>query len=158
GSPAAQAGVKPGDMLVRAGTTPVLTCADLQFALNPIPDAGTVKLQYERDGKPQPPAVLHLPRGWRRTDISWRASQDSIPPTVGFWGEPLSDDARKQQGIAADRLALKVTFLFPGPEWAKSRGGLQKDDGIVGVTDDPLRPMTTRQFHAYSRLASHVGD
>src|SRR4029079_5036650 len=37
GSPAAQAGVKPGDTLLRAGSTPVLTCADLQYALNPIP-------------------------------------------------------------------------------------------------------------------------
>jgi hypothetical protein len=158
GSPAAHAGVQPGDTLVRAGTTPVLTCADLQFALNSIPDNGTVTLHYERGGKGQPPAVLHLPRGWRRTDISWRASQDSIPPTVGFWGEPLSDDDRKQRGIPADGLALKVTFLFPGPEWERTRGGLQKDDVVVGVNNDPLRPMTTRQFHSYFRLAFNVGD
>jgi hypothetical protein len=158
GSPAAAAGVKPGDTIGHAGSTPVLTCADLQFALNAIPDAGTVTLQYQRGGKSQPPAVLHLARGWRRTDISWRASQDSIPPMVGFWGELLSDDDRKQLGIGATGLALKVTFLFPGPEWAKTRGGLQQGDIITGVNDAPLRPMTTRQFHSYFRLTFNVGD
>jgi hypothetical protein len=157
-SPAALAGLKPGDTLLRAASTPVLTCADLQFALNPIPDAGAVTLQYERGGKPRLPAVLHLSHGWRRTDISWRASQDGIAPTVGFWGEPLDDDARKQMGIPASGLALKVTYLFPGPEWERSRGGLQQNDVIVGVNDAPLRPMTVRQFHAYFRLTFNVGD
>jgi membrane-associated protease RseP (regulator of RpoE activity) len=158
GSPAARAGVKVGDTLVKANDTPVLTGADLQFALNAVPDAGMVTLAVARGGKPQPPITLQLPRGWRRTDISWRASQDGIPPQVGVWGEPLPADQRRQRGLAADKIALRVTFMFPGPEWAKARNGLQMHDVITGVNGEPLPDMTARQFHAYFRLKFNVGD
>lgn len=157
-SPAQQAGIKPGDVITRAGSTSVLTCSDLQFALNSLPDPGTVTLQLTRGGRSLPAAVLHLPHGWRRTDISWRASQDSIPPTVGFWGEPLDEEQRQQRGLPADKLALRATFLFPGAEWAKTRGGLQKEDVIVGVNGRELPNMTIRQFHSYFRLTFNVGD
>src|SRR5207245_9012906 len=86
-APAGQAGVKPGDVIVRADATPVLTCSDLQFALNTVPSDRTVTLQLERGAARLPPTVLHLPHGWRRTDISWRASQDGTPPIVGIWGD-----------------------------------------------------------------------
>jgi membrane-associated protease RseP (regulator of RpoE activity) len=158
GSPAQRSGVKAGDMIVGAGQTPVLTTADLQFALNSVPDAGTVKLDLERGGQHLRPAALRLPRGWRRTDISWRASQDGVAPTVGIWGEALDGEQKKQHGLPPDRLALRVTFLFPGPAWAKTRGGLQKDDVIVGINGRQSPPMTIRQFHAYFRLNFDVGQ
>ena len=55
-------------------------------------------------------------------------------------------------------MALKVTFLFPGPVWAKSRGGLKMDDILTGVNGTPLPDMTIRQFHAYFRTHFNVGD
>src|SRR5262249_38669839 len=155
-SPAARAGVKAGDTLLKANDTPVLTGADLQFALNSVPDEGTLTLQVARGGRAQPAMTLRLPRGWRRTDISWRASQDGIPPQIGVWGESLPADQRRQRGLAPDRLALRVTFMLPGPEWAKTRNGLQMHDVITGVNGEPLPEMTIRQFHAYFRLKFNV--
>jgi serine protease Do len=157
-SPAARAGLRPGDRITRANETSVLTEADLQFAMNPLPDPGSVTLHWQRGQERQRSAVLRLPRGWRRTDISWRASQAGIPPTVGIWAEPLTKDQKEQRGLRADRLALRVSFLFPGEQWAKTRGELKLDDVIVGIDGRSLPAMTTRQFHSHFRLAFDVGD
>jgi len=158
GSPAAAAGIRPGDVILRAGEIPVLTGADVQFALNSAPDPGSISLEIQRTGKPFAPVTLSLPRGWRRTDISWRASQDSIPPTVGFWGEPLDASQREQRSIPAGKLALRVTHFFSGEKWAKTRGGLQMQDVITGINGESLPEMSARQFHSYFRLRFNVGD
>jgi hypothetical protein len=157
-SPAAKAGVRPGDRIVRAEQTPVLTEADLQFALNPLPDPGHVTLQFQRGSDRPRAAVLRLPRGWRHTDISWRASQDGVPPTVGIWAEPLNSEQKQHRGLPADRMALRVSFFFPGEGWAKTRGDLRMDDVILDVDDRKLPAMTTRQFHSRFRLDHNVGD
>lgn len=158
GSPAARAGARPGDTIVRANTTPVLTSADLQFALNPIPEPGAVTLHLSRNGKALPPAKLSLGPGWRRTDISWRPSQGGIPPIIGIWEEPLTDEQKRQRGIAGDKMALRVSFLFPGAKWAPARGDLKRNDIIVGVNGKTLPAMNARQFHTYFRLNFNVGD
>src|SRR5262249_24882371 len=157
-SSAARSGVRAGDVVVRADGTPVVTSADLQFDLDGVPDPGSVTLRLERHGKRLPPAVLHLPRGWRRTDISWRPSEGGVPPMVGIWAEELDEAKKKERGIAADRLALRVSFFFPGPQWVKTRGDLQMNDVIVGINGESLPRMTTRQFHSHFRLAYNVGD
>jgi hypothetical protein len=158
GSPAAKAAIRPGDVLVQADETPVLTEADLQFALNPVPEPGAVTLKLNRDGKPLPPVRLDLPKGWRKTDISWRPSQGEIAPTVGIWAEPLKPDQKQARGIPEDRAALRVSFFFPGPHWAKTRGSLQMNDVITGLNGKPLPALTTRQFHSHFRLNFEVGD
>ncbi|MCS6861543.1 MAG: PDZ domain-containing protein [Abditibacteriales bacterium] len=157
-SPAQRAGVQAGDVIVRANESLVFTAADLQFVLNAVPDEGKVSLQVSRGGKVQPPMTLPLPKGWRKTDISWRPSQADIPPTVGVWMEPLDAAQKKQRGIAPDRMALRVTFLFRGEEWVKTRGDLQMNDVIIGINGEQLPHMNARQFHAHFRLRFNVGD
>jgi S1-C subfamily serine protease len=170
GSPASRAGLRAGDRILRANETPVLTEADLQFALDPVPDPGSVILRWEAEpiGRPPGPlprgrerprsAALRLPRGWRRTDISWRASQGDMPPTVGIWAEPLTEDQKRERGLPADKMALRVSFLFPGEKWVKTRGDLKMNDVIVGIDDRSPPAMTTRQFHTHFRLTFDVGD
>ncbi|MGV3724271.1 MAG: Trx7/PDZ domain-containing (seleno)protein [Actinomycetota bacterium] len=158
GSPAAEAGVRPGDIVRKAGEILVLSSADLQYGLNSVPDPGAVSLELERDGKLLPALSLRLPRGWRRSDISWRPSQDGIGPQIGFWGRPLSDDEKRRAGVALDRLAIQANFMFPGAAWARSRGDLRNGDVIVGWNGESLPSMTTRQFHANFRLKFNVGE
>ena len=157
-SPAQKAGVQSGDAIVRANESPVFTSADLQFVLNAVPDEGKVSLQASRGGETQPPVALPLPKGWRRTDISWRSSQADIPPTVGIWMEPLNAEQKKERGIAPDKMALRVSFFFRGEEWVKTRGDLQMNDVIVGINGEQLPSMNTRQFHSRFRLRFNVGD
>jgi len=155
-SAAGRAGIRPGDRVVRVGGAPVITRADVQNVLDRIPDPGSVRLEVERAGRTLG-FTLDLPAGWRRHDISWRASAASIPPTVGIWGEPLAGNAKRAMEIAPDRLALRVTFLFPGEEWARTRGGLRLGDVIVAVDGSELPAMTARQFHSHFRLTHEVG-
>lgn len=158
GSPAHEAGVKAGDVLIAADGSPVLTSADLQFALDGVPDPGAVMLRLMRGGRPHKPVTLRLGRGWRRTDISWRPSQGAIPPILGIWEEPLTVEQKKQRGIAPGGMALRVSFLFPGEKWEKTRGDLRMGDVIVGVGGKDLGHMTPRRFHTFFRLNFEVGD
>jgi len=163
GSAAEAAGVRRGDQVIAANGVPVLTSADLQFALNSVPEPGKVLLAVARGGKRLAPLPLALGPGWRRTDISWRPSQAGIPPTVGLWAEPLGEAQKKQRGLPPGSLALRVSFLFPGPEAARSRGDLKMGDlkmgdVILDVNGKNLPAMTTRQFHTYFRLNFNVGD
>jgi hypothetical protein len=157
-SPAARAGVLPGDTITRAETTRVFSAADLQFALSPLAEPGTATLHLERGGKALPPVTLRLPEGWRRTDISWRPSQGEVPPILGIWEKPLDEGEKRQLGIPPDRMALRINFLFPGAKWAPTRGDLRLDDVIVGLEGKALPHMMPRQFHTHFRLAYEVGD
>jgi serine protease Do len=158
GSPAERAGVRPGDTVIRAGSVPVLSSGDLQFALESVPDPGSVSLELQRDGKVLPPMTLRLPGGWRRYDISWRPSQDGIAPQLGIWGAALDAEQKRQRGIPAEKLGLRVTFMFPGAQWAKTRGDLRMNDVIVGIHGVEPPHMTIRQFHSHFRLSFDVGD
>jgi serine protease Do len=158
GSAAEKAGVKAEDTIVQAGSTPVYSTADLQWALNPIPEPGTVQLRLRRAGKLLEPITLQLPQGWRKTDISWRPSQGTVPPILGIWEEPLNAERKAKSGIPADRMALRVSFLFPGEKWVASRGDLKLNDIIVAIGGKELPTMTPRQFHTHIRLNYEVGD
>ena len=158
GSAAQKAGVRSGDILTQAEAVPVITAADLQFALNEVPDPGKVTLHLTRDGRRLPPTTLDLPRGWRRTDISWRPSAGGVPPQVGIWGRPLNESEKRQRGIPPDKLGIQVNFMFPGAHWAKTRGDLKSGDILTGINGEALPHMTTRQFHSHFRLAFNVGD
>src|SRR5207244_11488435 len=86
-SPADVAGIRPGDIITSADSTSVLTAADLQYALDRVPEEGTVTLRIRRSDLKSRPYKLALTKGWRRSDIRWRQSQEAIGPTIGFGGE-----------------------------------------------------------------------
>lgn len=158
GSAAQKAGVKLGDTITRAGNSAVHSAADLQFALNYVPEPGRIRLELQRDGKALEPVTLSLPAGWRETDISWRVGQGSVPPIFGFWEQPLTDVEKRDAGVPEDRLALRVTSLFVGEKWAPARGPVQVGDVILGMDGRPLPHMTARQFHTYYRLHHSPGE
>jgi len=157
-SPAGKAGVLPGDLILKADATPVLTAADLQFALDAAPAEGQVTLVVDRQEARRDPLVLRLPSAWGKSDVSWRASLEAVPPVVGIWAEPLKPESRKKRELPEDRLALRVTFLFPGKGWAETRGSLTMGDIILGIDGETLPSLDTRQFHAHFRLKKSVGD
>jgi hypothetical protein len=158
GSPAESAGVRPGDTVLRANSTPVLTSADLQFALDAVPEEDKVTLLVDRAGRRMDPLVLKPLPGWRRGDVSWRASMEAVPPSVGIWAEPLKTESRQKRAIPENRLALRVTFFFPGKKWAETRGDLAMGDIILGIDGQSLPHMDMRQFHSHFRLLKQVGD
>jgi serine protease Do len=51
GSPAARAGLRPGDVIVRVGREPIASIADAQQELGKVPARGTAFLRVLRDGQ-----------------------------------------------------------------------------------------------------------
>jgi serine protease Do len=51
GSPAARAGLRPGDVIVRVGREPIASATDAQRELTKIPSRGTAFLRVLRDGQ-----------------------------------------------------------------------------------------------------------
>ena len=92
--------------------------------------------------------------------MDWTRQIDAYCERVGpeFWAEPLNEEQKRQRSLPADRLALRVSFFFPGEQWAKTRGDLKMNDVIVGIDGQELPSMTTRQFHSHFRLTHNVGD
>jgi serine protease Do len=78
GSPASRAGIEPSDILARIGTTEIRSQADVTHALHLAPQEGEVALRWRRAEKTHE-AVVSLTRGWKRTDLSWRASMRGEP-------------------------------------------------------------------------------
>ena len=157
GSPAQRAGVRAGDVIRGIGSAAVRTSADLQFGLEKIADPGKAQLTLARDGRTRV-VSLDLPKGWRRSDVSWRASHGGIPPTVGIWGRPLTEQQKRQRGLRPEGLAILVNFFFRGEQWVKTRGGLHMGDIIIDVDGKKLLTLTTRQFHSRFRIDHEVGQ
>jgi membrane-associated protease RseP (regulator of RpoE activity) len=161
GSPAHRAKILPGDQIRQADETTVYSLADLQAALNTVPDTNKkseVTIRLVRAGKPLAPVTLKLPAGWKKYDLSWRASQGAIGPILGFWEEPLTGEERAKLKIAPDRLALRVSVLFAGDKWEPSRRGVQIDDIVTGLNGKALLTMSPRQFHSHVRMHYNVGE
>ncbi len=141
GSPAAKSGLKVGERLTQLDKQPLITAADLSFALDALPErARSVSLNGKR---------LTLASGWRAYDISRRPSQGIVPPLFGFWEEPIP---------SSKTLALKVSLLFSGERWRASQGDLRLGDVIVVVDGKTLPQMSASQFHTWLRMNKDVGQ
>ena len=129
-SEGAKAGFLEGDRILRMAGQPVLSVADVQWALQIAPEPGSVKAEVDRGGKVET-LTLELPSGWRRRgDFGWRASSVGLSvAAAGFWTRPLSPDDRQKLGVAADRLALQV-FVPKKPDRPQP---LLKGDVLVKV-------------------------
>jgi predicted metalloprotease with PDZ domain len=155
-SPAARAGLRPGDVLQKLDGQRLLSVADLARVLELAPAEARLLLELQRDGRTVRTA-LALQGDWRRTaDPSWRASVYVAGPNAGFWAVPLSDDEKRKAGISAENLALRVSFLFPG-QATPVKAGLRLDDVVIEL-DGLRRPLTARQLHAHCQMNHTYGD
>jgi S1-C subfamily serine protease len=75
-------------------------------------------------------------------------------PSAGFWGSKVKPDERKQLGLPADSLAVRVMHI-----WADHarQAGVRNGDVVVEI-DGVRRDMTIRQLHAHLQLHRDFGD
>lgn len=151
-SPAALAGIRAGDVIVRSGPVPVRSEEDFRFSLQRLRDGRQLEVQFQRSHEPgevgaATPAsvVLELPAGWRKGDVSWRKSLRSYPVVWGFLAYPLGQEERKTAGIPAGQLAIKVVSLRGQTGGLARILGLQKGDLIVALEADG-KHRTLEQF------------
>jgi serine protease Do len=154
-SPAAAAEFAVGDELVILNGQPLISLADVQWALNAAPSEGKLAVTLLRDGKPVE-KLLSLRGDWKKSDIAWRASS-WYGLRQGLKTEPLSDSDKAGRGIAADSMALVVKNLFGKSATALAQAGVKKDDIIIAV-DGHTQALTESDFLIQLRLAHGPKD
>jgi predicted metalloprotease with PDZ domain len=152
-SPAAKAGLKPGDQLRSLNRVPIHSFGDALFALDRAPTKGPIDVTWERDGEPMF-TKLDLSEGWKKTDITWRASQQHRIPSLKLYGDDLTADSKKALGLKPSQLAFRQQKEVSSHA---ARAGFKAGDVIVGVDD--LEPeMSMTDFLFLVRRHYLVGD
>lgn len=142
-SPAAKAGLMAGDHLTAVNGQPVISTADVSWALHRAPDTGTLGVAVERGGAAKE-VSLELPAGWRmKSDIGRRVGTWPMR-AMAFGGmkmDDIPDEERATLGLPNDQMALRIMHVGQfGQHAMAKKAGFQKDDILVQVGD-----MTGRQ-------------
>jgi S1-C subfamily serine protease len=134
GSPAAKAGVQAGDDFVSLAGQPLISIADVSWILHRAPDSGELPAVVRRSGE-EKSLTISLPAGWRsKADISRRVGTWQMRGMAagGLSLEDLGDDARRERGLDAQKMALFVKAVGQyGIHAAGKNAGFQKEDVIV---------------------------
>ncbi|MGH7199864.1 MAG: Trx7/PDZ domain-containing (seleno)protein, partial [Planctomycetaceae bacterium] len=158
GTPADEAGLQPGENILRIEGQPITSIADMQWVLHQLPnDRTTLEIESSRTGT----HLLELSEGWKRTDISWRGSIWSLSPRLNVWAPELSAPERRERKLPADRSAFLVRWINrnePGGR-AAYESGLREGDVVLELDGEPLdEGMTASQFMTHVKLNYEVGD
>jgi hypothetical protein len=154
GSAADRAGVLQGDRVAAVDGQRVITLGDFSRVLELTPAEAALPIEVERAGD-RVPLTLRLAGNWRRSgDPAWRESLHVAGPNGGFWGQKLSASEREASKLAADILAVKVTYIW-GDHTRKA--GLSNGDVIV-EWDGKRTDMTINQLHAHLNLNRNYGE
>ncbi len=142
GSVAAIAGLKAGDELISLAGQPLISVADVSWALHQAPESGFVP-GVRRRASAEQPFQLTLTNGWRnKSDIAGR---------VGTWGlrgmaigglvlEDLTDEQRVERHRRPTDLALAVKYVGEyGKHAAAKKAGFEKGDLLVELDGQSVR-------------------
>ncbi len=152
-SPAAAAGIQPGDVVRRLNGIPIHSFGDAQFALDRAPKAGTVDIAIQR-GDQLTQEKLALAEGWRKTDISWRASMRRIIGSARMYGTDLTAEEKNALSLPPKQLAFRQRY--PVSSQAET-AGLKVGDIVLGLDDKPFA-MDVSEFQHHVRSNYLVGD
>lgn len=156
GSPAAAAGLVPGEDILRVNGQAITSVADIQWALNDVPDHGAlITVESSQSGLRQ----LRPAAGWRKSDFSWRGSMWNAPPRLQVWLPELTAEQSAKLGLPRGDSALEVRWInLEGPGGRQAQAdGLREKDVVVALDGKPIR-MDSRQFNAHLKLHYRVSD
>jgi len=142
GSIAVKAGLQPGDELTSLAGQPLVSPADVSWALHRAPATGSLPAVVKRGGATVS-LNLDLPAGWReKADISKRVGTWPMRGMAlgGMVLEELGDDERAERGIAKEHMALRAKGVGQfGKHAAAKNAGFQKDDVITEIDGSSSR-------------------
>ncbi len=160
-SPAAESGFEPGDRIHAIDGQPILSIADVQWALHRTEDEDSLKLTVQRSPEAEAdprPVTLTLDEGWRRHGefVERVSSWDLFKVKLfGVAKMPaLSGDERQKRGLPADSTALLVEKLTP------SWGGMNKDARAAGLHEgDVVVEVDGRtDIHTHGELLAYLAQ
>jgi serine protease Do len=154
-SAAAKAGLAAGDRLERINEQPLISLADIQWALHRAAEDEPLRMSFVRGGK-LVSTVIEPPAGWQKSDIAWRASS-WYGLRQGFKTEPLTEEDKQARGLARGSLALAVKLLAGKGGPKLQAAGIKKDDVIVAV-DGRTEAMTESDFLVFLRTTHGPQD
>ena len=129
-SPAAKAGVQPGDVLTTVDGHAVGTPRELAQAVADLKPGESASLQLLRDGSAKSLNVTlsSMPEERQTADAG---EQDQKGGRIGLALAPLSPDVRQQLDIPASQHGAVIAGVQPGS--AAEQAGLREGDIVVGV-------------------------
>ena len=156
-SPATKAGLLPDDRLLSFNGQPLISIADVSWALHRAPEAGVMPVTLERGGKALT-VTLDLPTGWRlSSDIGKRVGTWPMR-AMAFGGmkmDDLPDEERTSLGLDQHQMALRIFHVGEfGQHAAAKREGFKKDDILVQIGD--LNQRTTESSLIGDLLTHHL--
>jgi len=151
GSPAEKAGIMKGDSLAAISGQPLISMADVQWALNAAPSDGTLEIKVKRKGEVLAKA-LTVSGDWKKSDIAWRASS-WYGLRHGLKLDPLPAAEKAGRKIDEGKLALVVKNIYApqGKPNIVQQAGLKPNDVIVAV-DGKADAMNESDFFVNLRL------
>lgn len=134
--PAAQASLRPGDILKQFNGQPVNDARAFMRAIAVTPIGQTVHLTVWRSGKVQ--EVSLTVAGWPNLTQSGSAttSQAAAEPHPGVTLAALTDANRKQYGLSPDQTGVVITKIEPGCE--AEALGIQPGNVVLAVEDTQI--------------------
>ena len=127
GGPAEAAGLERGDVIVRVDAQPIWDVRQLQRVVRAQPISARV--------------VLSVLRGTSRVSVPVTVGPMPLAAKAQLAGERLGFVVREVEDAAAGRspAPVRVVIVFVDPDSPASRAGLQPQDTIVRVNDQPVQ-------------------
>ncbi len=146
GSPAAAAGLQPGDVIVKAGPVPVIDAADLERALLGRNVGEKVEIAVQRDGKPETLMLEIATLSPERSTPAKRSLPDSVAaapntPTTpdntektwSLLGLKLNKLTAADQKLTGQPYRGGMVVTEVRPQSPAELNGLRKGDVLVGL-------------------------
>ena len=148
GSPAAKAGIKRGDAVVRIGDSPVNDADELRFLLRDIPVGTKV--------------ALTIVRGGGRSELSLTAvaltaelAQQLFENRSGLSLDELSPAQAREAGYATEKALIMVKLVERGS--ASERAGIKRGDLVLAVNSAEVNTLRSlRKALTQARKSGHT--
>ena len=134
-SPAAKAGLKPGDVVIKVGDTDVKDPEDLTAVVARHAPGEQLTFHVMREGMEQEFTVTLGQRTTARRAGGDATASEKAPGFLGVMTRPLTAGDREQLGVNADRGVVVAGVM---PESPASKAGLKRGDVITAIDGKPV--------------------
>ncbi len=131
GSPADDAGIKSGDVVLEIDGEPIVDANDLRFKVAACRPGEELKMTLLREGEHKKLSVTLGNRSEGLSDAGTMLATSPISERMGLQVSGLTPELQQGLGIEADAKGVVVTQVVPGSP--SDRAGLQRGDLILEV-------------------------